>query len=115
MNFLNIQFKIVSNTLVFDIYYKPTNYFNNLTYSSCDPDHTKNNIAPSLPKRIINNVTDNREKRLTKVKKHLTERNHLPEIIDYAFTKCFQPKLDKNKDLEKIAFTRTFNANHIIN
>ena len=30
-NFLDIQLKIVNNTLVLDIYYKPTNYFNYLT------------------------------------------------------------------------------------
>ena len=35
--------------------------------------------------------------------------------MDYTFTKCFQPKLDKNKDLEKIIFTRTFYPNHVIN
>ena len=98
MNFLDIQLKIVNNTLVFDIYYKPTNSFNCLTCSSCQPSHTKNNIALSLANRIINIVTDNREKRL----------------IDYTFTKCFQPKLDKNKDLEKIIFTRT-NPDHVIN
>ena len=27
--------------------------------------------------------------------------------------KCFQPKLEKNKDLEKIIFTRAFNPNHV--
>ena len=115
MNFLDIQLKIVNNTLVFDIYYKPTNSFNYLTYSSCHPSHTKNNIALSLAKRIISIVTDNREKRLSELKKHLIERNYPPETIDYTFTKCFQPKLDKNKDLEKIIFTRTFNPNHVIN
>ena len=36
-------------------------------------------------------------------------------MIDYTFSKRFQPKLDKNKDLEKIIFTRTFNPNHVIN
>ena len=115
LNFLDIQLKIVSNTLVFDIYYKPTNSTNYLTYSSCYPSHTKNSIALSLAKRIINIVTDNREKRLSELKKHLIERNHPPETINYTFTKCFQPKLDKNKDLEKIIFTRTFNPNHVIN
>ena len=30
-NFLDIQLKIVNNTLIFDIYYKPTNSFNYLT------------------------------------------------------------------------------------
>ena len=114
LNFLDIQLNIVNNTLVFDIYYKPTNSFNYLTYSSCHPSHTKNNIALSLAKRIINIVTDNRETRLSELKKHLIERNHPPEVIDYMFTKCFQPKIDKNKDLEKRIFTRTFNLNHVI-
>ena len=115
LNFLDIQLKIINKTLVFDIYYKPTNSFNYLTYSSCHPSHTKNNIALSLAKQIINIGTDNRETRLSELKKHLLERNHPPEIIDYAFIKYFQPKLDKNKDLEKIMFTRTFNPNHVIN
>ena len=115
MNFFDIQLKIVNNTLVFDIYYKPTNSFDYLTCSSCHPSHTKNNIALSLAKRIINIVTDNREKRLSKLKNHLIERNYPPETIDYTFTKCFQTKLDKNKDLEKIIFTRKFNPNHVIN
>ena len=59
-------------------------------------------------------MVNNREKRLSKLKKHL-ERNHPPKIIDYKFNKCFQRKLDKNKDLEKILFTKTFNSNHVIN
>ena len=50
LNFLDIQLKIVNNTLIFDIYYKPTNSFNYLTYSSCHPSHTKNNITLSLAK-----------------------------------------------------------------
>ena len=115
MNFLDIQLKIVNNTLVFDIYYKPTNPLNYLTYSSCHPSHTKNNITLSLAKRIINTINDNTEKRLSELKKHLLERNHPPETIDYTFTKCFQQKLGKNEDFEKIIFTRTFNPNHVIN
>ena len=114
LNFLDIQLKVVNNTLVFDIYYKPTNSFNYLIYSSCHPSDTKNNIALSLAKRIINIVTDNREIRLSELKKHVIERNRPPETIDYTFTKCFQPKFDKNKDLEKFFFTRTFNPNHVI-
>ena len=62
LNFLDIQLKIVNNTLVFDIYYKPTNSFNYLTYSSCYPSHTKINTALSLAKRIINMVTDKKKK-----------------------------------------------------
>ena len=114
LNFLDIQLKIINNTLVFDIYYKPTNSFNHLTYRSCHCSHTKNYIALSLARRNINIVTDNKKKRLSKLKKPLTERDHPPETIDYTFSKCFQPKLEKNKDLEKI-FTGTFNPNHVTN
>ena len=99
LNFLDIQLKIINNTLVFDIYYKPTNSFNYLTYRSCHCSHTKNYIALSLARRNINIVTDNKKKRLSKLKKPLTERDHPPETIDYTFSKCFQPKLEKNKDL----------------
>ena len=96
LNFIDIQLKVVSNTLVFDINYKPTNSAATLVILRII------NIALSLVKRIINFVTDNRETRFRELKKHLIERNHLTEIIDYVFTKSFQPKLDKNKDLEKI-------------
>ena len=93
LNFLDIQLKINNNTLVFDIYYKPTNSCNYLTYSSCHTSHTKNNTALSLAKQIINTVTNNRETRLSELKKHFIERSHPPEIINYLFTKSFQPKL----------------------
>ena len=75
-NFLDIQLKIVDSTLVFDIYFKPTNSFSWLTYSGCHLSHTKNDIALALAKPIINIVTNNREKKLTVLKKHLIERNH---------------------------------------
>ena len=58
-------------------------------------------------------VTDKRETRLSELKKHLIEGNHPTEITAYTFTTCFQPKLDKNKDLGKIFFARRFKPNHI--
>ena len=81
LNFLDIQLKIINNTLVFDIYYKPTNFFNYLTYRSCHPSHTKNNILLSLAKRIVDIVTGNRAKRLSKLRKHLIEINHPPKML----------------------------------
>ena len=73
------------------------------------PNHIKNNIALSLAKRIIDIVINYREKILSELKKHLIK------LIDYTITKCFQTKLDKNKDLEKVIFTKIFNPNHVIN
>ena len=99
-NLLNIQSKIVYNTLIFDIYYKPKNSFNYLTQSSCQPSQTKNNISLSLAKLIRRQRKLVIEKKgLSKLKKHLIERNNPPEIIHHTFAKCFQPKLDKNKDI----------------
>ena len=63
LNFCDINLQIVENNLVFDIYYKPTNSFNYLTYTSCHPPHTKNNILLSLAKLIVSIVTNNRERR----------------------------------------------------
>ena len=57
-------FEIVENNLVFRIYYKPTNSFNYLTYTSCHPPPTKNNISLPLAKHINSIVTNNRENRL---------------------------------------------------
>ena len=65
LNFLDIQLKIVNNTIAFDVYQKPTISFNYLTYSSCHSSATKNYIALSLAKQIINIVSDNRAKRLS--------------------------------------------------
>ena len=95
LNFLDIQLKIVNSISVFGIYYEPTNSFDYLSCScSCHPSHTKNNIGLSLAYRIINIATDNKEKRLSKLEKHLVERNHPPEIIGYTFTKCFRVLLN---------------------
>ena len=66
---------MVENNLVFDIRYKPTNSFNYLTYISCHPSHTKNNISLSLAKRIVSTVTNNRENRLKELKEHLLMQN----------------------------------------
>ena len=68
---------------------------------SCHSSHNKNNIALSLGERIINIVTNNKENRSSELKKHLTERNYPPEKINYPFTKCFQPKLEKKENLKK--------------
>ena len=78
LNFLDIQLKIVDKTLVFDIYYKPSNSFRYLTCSTCHPSQTKNDIAFSLAKRIKSIVTDNRKKRLSILKKEIT---HLKQLI----------------------------------
>ena len=113
-NFLDVQIKVENNSLTFDIYYKPTNSFSYLHYTSCHPKHTKNNISFSLAKRIIQIVTINREERLNELKDHLVTQGHPLSIINYNYTKLFQPKLQP-KNLEPITFVTTYNPNHRFN
>ena len=81
INFLDINLKIISNKLHFDVYHKPTNSFSYLHYKSCHTPHTRNNIALSLVRRIVGIVTDNTNNRLQKPKGHLLKRKHLEKII----------------------------------
>ena len=77
LNLLDIEYN-----LVFNIYYKPTNSFNYLTYTSCHPPHTKNNISLSLAKRIVAIVTNNRENWFKELKEQLLDKKHPQHIID---------------------------------
>ena len=92
LNFLDINIRVVENNLVVDIHYKPINSFNYLTYTSCHPPHTKNNILLSLAERLASIVTNNRKNRLKELKEHVFDRKQTQHIIDYSFTKIFQPK-----------------------
>ena len=82
LNLLDMNLQIVEYNLVFNIYYKPTNSFNYLTYTSCHPPHTKNNISLSLAKRIVAIVTNNRENWFKELKEQLLDKKHPQHIID---------------------------------
>ena len=90
----------------------PTNSFSYLHYKSCHPLPTKDNIALSLATRIVRIVTDNSNNRLQELKGHLLKRKHPEKIIDYSFTKLFQPRKHENNDKNVITFTRSYNPNH---
>ena len=115
INFLDINIKIVDNQLYFDIYHKPTNSFSSLKYNSWHPSLARNNISLSLARRIIRTVSDNRDYRLEELRQNILKRNHPEKIINYIFTKSFQPKSNKDGNKEIITFTRTHNPNHNFN
>ena len=71
LNFLDLNIWIVKKRI--DI--EPTNSFNYLSYTSCHPPHTKNNISLSSAKCIVSIVANNRENRLKELKEHLLDRN----------------------------------------
>ena len=68
-----------------------------------------------MARRIIRIVTDNCDYRLEGLRQNLLKRNHPDEIINYSFTKSFQPKNNKEENKEIITFTRTYNPNHNFN
>ena len=46
----------------------------------------------SLAERLASIVTNNRKNRLKELKEHVFDRKQTQYIIDYSFTKIFQPK-----------------------
>ena len=86
-----------------------------LKYNSCHTSHTKNNISLSLARCIIRIVSDNCDYRLEELRQNLLKRNHPEKIINYSFTKSFEPKNNKEENKEIITFTRTYNPNHNFN
>lgn len=113
-NFLDITIATQEDQIKFDIYYKPTNSFNYLKYSSCHPRHTKNNISLSLGRRIVKIVSENRENRLEELKTHLIACNHPLCVIEDSFSKLYQPST-KSHITESIVFNRTYNPNQGVN
>ena len=107
-NFLDITVTAIEEKLYFNIYYKPTNSFNYLKYTSCHPKHTKKNISLSLGRRVVKIVSENRENSLEELKSHLIVCNHPIHVIEDAFSKLFQPS-QKSRNVEPIIFNRTFN------
>ena len=53
------------------------------------------------------------QNRLKELKEHLLDRKHPQHIIDYSFTKIFQPKFQTENN-DSITFIRTYNPNHNI-
>ena len=85
-----------------------------MTFTSCHPPHTKNNISLPLAKRIVSIVTNNKENRLKELKEYLLDRKHPHHVIDCSFTKIFQPKFQTEIN-NNVTFIRTYNPNHNIN
>ena len=73
------------------------------------------NILLSLARLIIRIISDNRDYRLEELRQNLLKRNHTEHIINYSFTKSFQPKNNKEENKEIITFTRTYNRNYNFN
>ena len=94
---------------MFDIYHKPTHSFSYLRYKSCQPRHTRDNIALSLRQRIVRLVSEDRQLRLEQLKSELRKRGHPAKITDDTFSKLLTPIRDKSSTaLESVPFIYTY-------
>ena len=116
-NFMDITTSVIGETVVFDMYYKPTNAFNYVKYSSCHPKHTRNNIALSLARRIVKLVSissERKEERIEELKSHLIRRDFPESVIDETLLKTYSPS-PASKITDPIVFNHVYNPNHQIN
>ena len=108
------------NSIITDLYYKPTDTKQYLDYRSCHPRHTKNNVPFTLARRICTIVIDNklRHKRLEELKQFLLDRSYPRQVIDIGINKArgmdikdLRSPKPKN-DTENLSFITTHNPNH---
>ena len=107
-NFLDIHRRISGYEVILDIHRKPTDSFNYLHFGSSHPQHTRNNIALSLAKRIVRIASHDRDARLDELKDNLILRGHPKQNILEAFSKVFTPEREK-KTGDVLVFTTTHN------
>ena len=78
--FLDVMIRKDKTHLTTDIYYKLTDSFQYLPYTSSHPRHTKNNIPYNLARRIKRHLDD--------LKQILLRKQYPVEIIDYGVDKA---------------------------
>jgi hypothetical protein len=114
VHYLDVKTTVTESEIIFDIYYKPTNAFTYLKYTSCHPQHTINNLAGSLARRIINIVSENRERRLDELTEHMAARGHPVANITRSISTAMKPHKMPTPG-EPIVFTRTHSPRLVIN
>ena len=65
ISFLDVLVKLKEDSIITDIYFKPTDTHSYLNFKSCHPKHTKINIPFCLASRIITIVSENEQKKKT--------------------------------------------------
>ena len=107
--------------LTTDIYYKPTDSFQYLPYTSSHPRHTKNNIPYNLARRICMIVEnqDKRKRRLYDLKQILLRKQYLAEIIDYGVNKALTQTTEELRRMREqatennlLCLVTTYNPNN---
>jgi hypothetical protein len=90
ISFLDTSVSIQDGSLVTDLYTKPTDTHNYLSFGSCHPSHTKKALPYSQflrVKRICTN-TEDFIKNATTLKTHFTRRGYPKPLIDEAYERA---------------------------
>ena len=120
--FLDVMVKKEDTRLTTDIYYKPTDSFQYLPYTSSHPRHTKNNIPYNLARRICM-IIENREKReqrLQELKYILLSKKYPENVINIEIEKALAQtpqelrvvKEKGNNDNNLLCLVTTYNPNN---
>ena len=89
-NFLDLTVRIVNDTIVTDLYRKPTDRVQYLLPSSCHPLHTFKSIPYSLALRLVRICSQPRdlEKRFTELAQMLKSRDYNTNVVNAAIEKA---------------------------
>ena len=119
--FLDVMIRKEKTCLTTDIYYKPTDSFQYLPYTSSHPRHTKNNIPYNLARRICMIIKDHdkRKQRLLDLKQILLDKNYPAEIINIGIEKAFSQTpeelrgvREQTKENNLLCLVTTYNPNN---
>ena len=117
--FLDVHVIRKGDTIITDIYFKPTDTKQYLNFYSCHPRHTKINVPYNLARRICSIVIDQtlREKRLCELKESLTKCNYPLQIIEQGIERAKQLDIQilrtpkEKQKTNNITYIETFNPN----
>ena len=113
VHYLDVRTTASSESISFDVYYKPTNAFTYLKYNSCHPRHTIENLASSLARRVIQIVSDNRDQRLQELEDRLVARGHPRNKVVLSMANTMIPRKEP-KSGEAIVFTCTHSPRLVV-
>ena len=117
--FLDIRIIKSGTDIITDIYYKPTDTKQYLSYKSCHPRSTKNNVPFNLARRICTIISDEklRKERLAELKKSLIGRQYPEGVIDKGIEMASAIDLDilrtprKKDNNDILPLVATYNPN----
>ena len=120
ISFLDIQLIKQGETIITDIFHKPTDTKQYLHFRSCHPRSTKHNIPYNLARRICTIVTEPslRNHRLQEMKNDLMKRGYPAGLIQNGIEKASSLSIETLRTPKPVtetnacAFVSTFNPNN---